>query len=291
MSWMNRFEKEKPLHPLTTIGIGGKALYFIEVRTIADMQSLLQYCKESRLPFFILGKGSNLIFDDKGFNGLVIGNRISFVENPYEGCWHVGAGYSFSLLGTQTARLGWTGLEFASGIPGSVGGAVFMNAGANGVETCDTLFSVEFVHEDGSYQLLHKEELSFSYRFSSFQQKKGAIVGATFQLNQSSEARQKQKDLIHYRRKTQPYGEKSAGCIFRNPSCANAGAIIDKCGLKGKSVGGAIVSDMHANFIVNQGGATSKDIVNLIDLIVQEVKLQSGLDLHPEVRFIPQDEK
>lgn len=280
----NRFLSE-----LTTFGIGGPALYLVEVRQIAEMQASLRFAQEKKLPYLILGKGSNSLCDDRGFNGLVIVNKIDFNEQTTPGVFHVGAGYSFSLLGTQTARQGFSGLEFASGIPGSVGGAVFMNAGANGSETCTPLTSVDYVTPEGELKVLLKEELHFAYRHSSFQSMPGAIVGATFHLKAAKDARQKQLDIIGYRTKTQPYGDKSAGCVFRNPNCGHAGALIDKSGLKGASIGGAKVSEMHANFVVNTGLATSKDVLNLIKHIQKEVQDKAGIELTPEIRYIPYD--
>jgi len=282
-----QIEKGRRLDNLTTYGIGGPADYFIEVQDIPSLQSALLYCKEMNIPYFMLGKGSNTLFDDRGFAGLVIANRIQFMEHPEENLWHVGAGYSFSLLGSQTARKGMSGLEFASGIPGSVGGAVYMNAGANGSETCDHLISVDFVTPDGELICIPKHELEFSYRFSSFQKSKGAIAGATFSLCPSKEARQKQLSIIDYRKKTQPYDAKSAGCIFRNPSCGHAGALIEKSGLKGASIGGAQVSTLHANFLINANSASSKDILNLIDYVQKKVKSQTGHHLEHEVRCVP----
>lgn len=271
----------------TTFGIGGPARYFIEVRTIEDMQKAILHCRQNKLPYFILGKGSNSLFDDKGFNGLVILNKIDFIDRPASGVFHVGAGYSFSLLGAQTAREGWSGLEFASGIPGSVGGAVYMNAGANGNETCQTLTHIDYVNEEGKLETLDRKNLSFSYRTSPFQSMRGAIVGATFTLTKEPTARQKQLEIISYRKKTQPLSEKSAGCIFRNPSCGHAGALIDQSSLKGHSVGGAKVSEIHANFIVNKGQATSADVINLIQTIQKQVKEKTGIELESEVRYIP----
>ena len=224
--------ENKPLKEVCTLGIGGPARYYTEARTIDEMQQALQFCQEENLQFFILGKGSNCLFDDRGFNGLVICNKIDFFENTQPGIYHIGAGYSFSLLGVQTARQQWSGLEFASGIPCTVGGAVFMNAGANGTETCSALASVDYVAQDGKLRILKKEDLHFSYRTSSFQTMSGAIVGATFSLTPSGEARAKQLEIISYRTKTQPYSDKSAGCVFRNPACGAAGALIDKAGLK-----------------------------------------------------------
>lgn len=287
MTVMSKFERHRSLKELTTLGIGGPAHYFIEVHDITMMQEVLLVCKEQQLPYFILGKGSNLLFDDRGFAGLVIANRIQFLNKINEHTWHVGAGYSFSLLGTQTARQGLAGLEFASGIPGSVGGAVYMNAGANGNETCQSLISVDFVTPDGRLHCLPISELSFNYRYSSFQHKEGAIVGATFGLTEMEGARQKQLDIIQYRKKTQPYDAKSAGCIFRNPSCGHAGALIEQSGLKGKKMGGAEVSSLHANFLINSDNATATDLLNLIHHVRDEVKARTGFDLEHEVRCIP----
>lgn len=283
---MIKFEHNRSLKELSTYGIGGSADYFIEIHDIPSMQETLLYCKENNFPYFILGKGSNSLFDDRGFSGVVIANRIQFHNKLSDDTWHVGAGYSFSLLGSQTARQGWAGLEFASGIPGSVGGAIYMNAGANGSETCQTLVSVDFVTDDGSLISLPKSELYFNYRQSSFQEKRGAIVGATFKLTPSPEARQKQLEIIQYRKKTQPYDAKSAGCVFRNPSCQHAGALIEQSGLKGFKIGGAEVSNLHANFLINSNNASSRDILNLIEYVKSEVKKHTGLDLEDEIRFI-----
>jgi len=282
-------QQNKLLKELSTFGIGGPARYFVAVKTIHDMQAAIKRSDELGVPYFVLGKGSNCLFDDRGFHGIVIHNKIDFMEKAEPGIFHVGAGYSFSLLGVQTARQGWSGLEFASGIPGSVGGAVFMNAGANGKETCECLTSVDFITERGELQIIKKEELSFSYRTSSFQRMTGAIVGATFSLSPSTNARQKQIEIVNYRKKTQPYGEKSAGCVFRNPHCNCAGKLIEESQLKGASVGGAKVSEVHANFIVNSGGASSKEVLELIEMIKHQVKEKFGQELESEIRFIPYD--
>lgn len=285
-SLLQRFESDKPLNQLSTLGIGGPARFFVEVYTIQELQEVLKYAKEQSLPFFVLGKGSNSLFSDRGFNGLVISNKIHFCqfEWPYV---KVGAGYSFSLLGTQTARQMWSGLEFASGIPGSVGGAIYMNAGANGSEVCQVVQDVTYVTETGEIELLRADQLKFSYRTSSFQRRKGAIAAATFHLSSSEEARSKQLKILEYRTRTQPYSDQSAGCIFRNPESQSAGSLIEKSGLKGARVGGAEVSLLHANFIVNKADATADDILNLAHLVRNVVKEKTGVDLEMEVRCIP----
>lgn len=281
------FQENKPLSQLCTFGIGGPARHFLEVRTVEEMRQALASCREKKWPYFILGKGSNSLFDDHGFNGAVLLNKIDFMKSLDGNRFHVGAGYSFSLLGSQTARQGLAGLEFASGIPGSVGGAVFMNAGANGKETCESLETVDYMNEDGELQILSKEQLYFSYRTSSFQKMTGVILGATFKLTNCETARSKQLEIITYRKKTQPLSDKSAGCVFRNPSCGHAGALIDQSGLKGIHIGGAKVSELHANFIVNAGNATSKDVMELINLIKNQVKEKTGMHLESEVRVVP----
>ena len=277
----NRFLSE-----FSTFGIGGPIRFFFQASAIAEMIQALAWAKSEGLPFLILGKGSNCLFNDSGFDGLAILNKIDFIE------WgnrqvQVGSGYSFSLLGVQTARKGWSGLEFASGIPATVGGALYMNAGANGKETSDTLDSLRFLSPDGKVTNFKREELSFSYRTSPFQKMEGVILDATFILNDDPEARQSQLKIIDYRLKTQPWKEKSAGCVFRNPGNGiSAGALIEQAGLKGQKVGGAKVSEMHANFIVNTGDATASDVRRLIEIVQTKVKNTSGIELECEVRII-----
>jgi UDP-N-acetylmuramate dehydrogenase len=278
-----QFIEGKNLSELTTFGIGGPARYFTEVETVSQLQQVVAYCYQTKSRYFVLGKGSNVLFDDRGFNGLVILNKICFCEQT-EGLFHVGAGYSFSLLGVQTARKGLMGLEFASGIPGSVGGAVYMNAGASGGETFQTLTEVTFVDEQGNVCVETKEKLKWGYRSSSFQETKSVIAAARFQLQPNPEARKKQLTIVNYRTKTQPYSAMSAGCLFRNPSQKAAGALIEQCGLKGYTLGGAQVSSLHGNFIINTGSATALDILSLARYVQTTVKAKTGIELEMEVR-------
>ncbi len=280
------FATDRKLSEFSTFSIGGPIRYFAEVKTAVEMKEGILFAKEQSLPFFILGKGSNCLFSDRGFNGVVLLNRIDFCEwrEPYV---TVGAGTSFSYLGVQSAKLGLTGLEFAAGIPASVGGAIFMNAGANGKETCETLVSVTFMNEDGKIHEYTKEELDFSYRHSRFQTLIGAIISARFRLTCEPTARKKQLEIIDYRMKTQPLKQKSIGCIFRNPSGASAGRLIQESGLKGLRIGGAKVSEIHANFIVNEKLATSDDVHQLIKEVQEQVLQKTGIQLQPEIRVIP----
>ena len=281
-----QLEFEKPLSDYTTLGIGGPAKFFMEARSIEEMQAAISYCRLHKISYLVLGKGSNCLCDDRGFDGLVIVNKIAFCHFNWP-IVDVGAGYSFSLLGVQTARNGWAGLEFASGIPGSVGGAVYMNAGACGAETSSSLIEVGYVDESGNLSYLKPDQISFSYRYSSFQEKKGAIVSAKFQLNPSEEARKKQLGNIEYRTRTQPYSDKSAGCVFRNPSVYSAGALIQQCDLKGYRIGGAEVSTTHANFIINKQRAKAQDVLDLAAHIKRVVHEKTGVELEMEIRFIP----
>lgn len=279
-------QENRLLSTLSTLGIGGPARFFAEARSAGDLQKMILFCKDQGLGYIVLGKGSNILFDDRGFNGLVIASRIESLERTGN-TFSVGAGFSFARLGLLTAREHLSGLEFAAGIPASVGGAVFMNAGANGQETQGSLVEVDYIDEEGRLLTLKKEELAFGYRFSSFQQKKGAIVSARFLLAPSDEAKKRQEGLVDYRLKTQPYKDKSAGCAFRNPIEEPAGRLIESLGLKGFSIGGASVSTLHANFIVNRGGATSADVKRLIELIQERARAKRGLALEVEIRFIP----
>jgi len=280
-----QFEEGRLLKDLTTFGIGGPAKYLIEVQSIPQLQEVIAHCREKNLRYLVLGKGSNVLFHDDGFNGVVIHNKIHFCEQQ-EGIFYVGAGYSFSLLGSQTARKGWAGLEFASGIPGSVGGAVYMNAGANGGETFQYLTEVTYVNEMGKLEVLPKGKLQWGYRTSSFQNLKGAIAAAKFHLITSAEARQRQLKIIDYRTKTQPYGDMSAGCVFRNAPHSSAGALIEQCGLKGYSIGGAEVSPLHANFIVNRNEAKAQDVIDLAAHVKKIVQEKTGHDLEMEIKVI-----
>lgn len=281
-----KVEEAVSLKHYSTFKIGGPARYFVTVTSTIEMQQALQWAREKGVGFHILGKGSNSLFSDQGFDGLVIYNKIDHCI--FEGSRvNVGAGFSFSLLGIKTAKANLGGLEFASGIPGSVGGAIYMNAGANGQETATYLEKVTFIDTYGVIKTFKKEELEFKYRYSSFHKMEGAILDATFVLPFDDLSLKKQRDLIDKRIKTQPYNQPSCGCIFRNPVEGAAGKLIEECGLKGISVGEAIVSTLHANFIVNGENATAKDVMQLIETVRKEVKTQKGIDLHPEILVIP----
>lgn len=277
-----------PLSFYSTFGIGGPAKYFVEIKNIESAKSCLNFIQETKIPYLIIGKGSNILFDDRGFNGLVILNKLRFCEIE-DTKVHVGSGFSFSYLGKKTAKLGLSGLEFASGIPGSVGGAVFMNAGASGQETSERLISVGFLDESLQVHEIPKDDLSFSYRCSSFHRKKGLILYANFLLKRSDKAALLQSKQLKYRLASQPYSEKSCGCMFTNPKGFSAGQLIELCGLKGQNINGAYVSDLHGNFIVNKSAAKAQDVLALVKLVKNEVYQKKGIELVEEIRYIPYD--
>jgi len=276
----------RSLKDLSTFGIGGPVRYYLEVSQITQIVQAIEWSNQNQIPYFILGKGSNCLFDDLGFDGLIIHNKIDFCD--FEGCRvYAGAGYSFSLLGIQTAKRGLSGLEFASGIPGSVGGAIYMNAGANGSETCQTLDEVLFYDPKVGQKIISREQMSFSHRTSSFQSLCGVILAARFTLSVNQDARKEQLAYISRRMASQPYAAKSAGCVFRNPSPEMpAGLLIDRCGLKGLRCGGAEVSQIHANFIINVKDASSSDVMALIKQVQQRVYETTKKWLEPEVRLV-----
>jgi UDP-N-acetylmuramate dehydrogenase len=273
------------LERYTTIGIGAKASYLVQVISIEEMMQALQYAKDRAMRFVVIGRGSNSIFARQTFEGLVIVNKIAYFEHK-ECSIFVGAGYSFSSLGAKMSQRGFAGLEFAAAIPGTVGGAIFMNAGASGQETKDCVKSVSYINE--KLELVSREVTydDFSYRSSIFCDMKATIVGAEFQLTKDDQAGVRQKDILRGRVLSQPYDQKSAGCMFKNPQEMPAGALIDTCGLKGLREGGAGISLKHANFLVNLEGATPKDAEMLLQKVEKEILRKKGIRLEREVRFI-----
>lgn len=282
-----RFQTGQSLKKLSTFGIGGFARYYLKAAQVEDIEQAIQWAIQNRIPYFILGNGSNCLFDDRGYNGLLIHNKIDFCEYR-ETSILAGAGVRFSWLGVKTAQMGLSGLEFASGIPATVGGAVFMNAGANGRDTSLAVDEVVFLHESGEKKTYRRNELEFDYRFSSFHSMRGSILAAAFVLEKNPDARKIQCDIAKYRKLSQPLSEKSAGCVFRNPSANHsAGALIDRCGLKGFSIGGAKVSEMHANFIINVANASREDVISLVHHIQETVNQKTGIQLKMEIRLVP----
>lgn len=280
------WQKNVLLAPFSTYKIGGPASYFTKVSTNQQLEDALRFCYQEQIAYYILGKGSNTLFDDRGFDGAVIQNAISGFEMSGNEI-RASAGTSFSYLGLQSAKAGLGGLEFAAGIPGSVGGAIFMNAGANSQEVAHVATSVDFMGDLGEIKTFTKEELHFGYRKSIFHELTGVIVSASFQLYPDANARDRQIEIINKRKLSQPLQEPSCGCVFRNGADFITGKLIEQLGLKGKQIGGAQISELHANFIVNKGGATAQDVKDLIELIEAKVKGETSYCLEREIRFVP----
>lgn len=279
-------QESVPLSRFSTFRIGGPARYFKELTSVSEALTVFSYLHTHPLPYIIIGKGSNCLFDDQGFDGLVLYNNIQGQEFLSDTQIKVLSGSSFALLGKRLSSQGFSGLEFAVGIPGTVGGAVFMNAGTTLANTASSLINVEIIDHSGILLSIPREKLLFSYRTSPFQKKPAFIASATFQLTKDPQAAKRAKALIEERILKQPYEYPSAGCIFRNPEGLSAGALIDRAGLKGLKIGGGQISEKHGNFIINTGNAYTADILELIEIIQKTLKKQ-GISLHKEVRIIP----
>lgn len=282
-------QENVPLSLYSTWRVGGPARFLACCSCTDDILRLLPFVRSQGLPLLVVGRGSNVLFSDAGHSGVVI-IMTSKGLSQKDDIWRAEAGVSFTRMGMMSARAGWSGLEFAAGIPASVGGAVFMNAGAHGCETKDVLQQVELLLPSGDLVQESVQRESFAYRCSPYQQRQVLIVAATFKLKQDPSAGERQRFWLQARTDSQPYDEPSAGCVFRNHTEHCAGALIDRCGLKGLRVGDAMVSHKHGNFIVNVGSAMAADIMQLITLVQERVLQLTGVWLDREVRFVEANE-
>ncbi len=283
---------DEPLARHTTMKIGGPADYFLDVETSAALGATLGALGRHRVPFFILGKGSNALASDLGARGAVIRlggefKRVAWREEGNDARIEVGAASAVSQLVREAARRGYAGLEFAEGIPGSVGGALFMNAGAYGSEMEKIVERVEGVAADGKAVGFRRDEMVFSYRDSHLPP--GTIVTVVhmrLQKRDVAEVGAKVRELVSRRKQSQPAGYPNSGSMFRNPPGDFAGRLIEAAGLKGRRIGNAAISERHANFIVNLGGARAADVKRLMETARAAVKEKFGVELAPEVRLL-----
>ena len=281
--------REEPLSKHTSFRIGGPAEWMVFPQNRQDLAELLRLAKERGVETRILGAGTNVLVPDEGLRGLVICLRdslrgVTLLEgNRMEAM----AGMTLAQTAMFAARNGLSGLEFAHGIPGTVGGGLYMNAGAYGGELKDVTLRTEFLTAEGEFMWLEGEKQGFSYRNSAFQTMNGVIVRAEFQLTPSTEqaVRDRIYALNEKRRASQPLELPSAGSTFKRPAQGYAAALIEQAGLKGLSVGGAQVSVKHSGFVVNTGGATAADVLALVALVQEKVYAHSGIMLEPEVRL------
>lgn len=283
------FENE-PMSAHCSFRIGGPARLMCCPGTAEAAAALLRLLHESGAPFELMGNGTNLLVPDEGLDKVVVrlGEAMSEAISLGDGHIRAGAGITLAKLAVFAANEGLSGLEFAHGIPGSLGGAVFMNAGAYGGEMKDVLESVEYADTDGVVRSVPASELGFSYRHSAFEGTKRLVTAATVRLapKEPEEIKARMRQLMEKRRASQPLDVPSAGSTFKRPVGGYAAALIDEAGLKGFAIGGAQVSEKHAGFVVNRGGASFEDVIRLMEHIKKTVYDRSGIMLEPEVRIL-----
>ena len=279
----------EPMKKHTTFRIGGPADYYLCPHSTEELQKILQISRENKLEFFILGNGSNLLVSDKGYRGVVIQLWKNFSDIETEdNTITVKAGALLSKVAAEALEESLTGMEFASGIPGTMGGAVMMNAGAYGGEMKDIIREVTVLTREGELLTLSKEEMNFGYRTSVVKEKGYVVISAVLQLRKGDrEEIRKVMDELKERRVTkQPLDMPSAGSTFKRPEGYFAGKLIMDAGLRGFSVGGAQISEKHCGFVVNKGDATAADVLGLIGEVQKRVQEKFGVALEPEVKFL-----
>ncbi|MBN1914768.1 MAG: UDP-N-acetylmuramate dehydrogenase [Parachlamydiales bacterium] len=278
------------LKPYSSFKIGGKARYYVVVENKEALKEAFLFAKKKGIFFKVLGRGSNILFDDRGFSGLIIHNHIRDCSiDPT--CVRVGSGYNISKLALETSKKNLLGLQFAYLLPASVGGAVYMNASAFDQKISSIFVEASYMHEDGTEQTMTSKEVEFGYRFSSFQKRTGAIIDVTFSLQSSLECLALLEEYARRRKETQPLDAWSCGCVFKNPPNVAAAYLIDQANLKGISIGGAQVSQKHANFIVNTGNATAGHVEELVKLIRKKVYKSTGIFLEAEMVKFPYEKE
>lgn len=283
------FLQDELMSKHTTFQIGGFADFFVNVDSVDKLARLKIFTTQNDIPFFVIGNGSNLLVSDKGIEGVVAkisdSQTIKLIDKNTIIC---SAGVQLSSLCSFAYENELSGLEFAWGIPGTVGGAVYMNAGAFNGKMSDVVMSCEFIDQDGLVQKMENQDMNFDYRYSVFKETKNIITTVVINLSEGNkeEIKTLMDEYIQKRKEKQPLELPSAGSIFKRPKGNYAGTLIEKSGLKGFTVGGAHVSEKHAGFIVNIGNATSHDVISLVMKIVGIVFSTTGIILEPEIVFV-----
>ena len=281
------YKCNEPLSKHTTLCIGGDADYFVEVETEEQLLSLLKFINENKINFFVIGGGSNILFSDDGFNGIIIKLSGDFCKYEITGNTVVcGSAVSLAYLAKQTAEKGLSGLEYLSGIPGTVGGAVYGNAGIKIYSVSSVIEKIEVVDYLGNKKVLTKNDIKFEYRKSDL---KSNIITKIFFILKNADKNDILKAISkerERRKSSQPIGTKNAGCIFKNPKDDSAGRLIDSLKLKNYSVGGIKISDVHANFFVNKENGCAKDMISLIEFVKDEVYKKYSIKLETEIKII-----
>ncbi len=279
----------EPLRNHTTFRVGGEADAFLSVKTQEELIKAVRLCHQKNVPYFVLGNGSNLLVSDKGFRGLIISIGREMAQITLDGKRITAqAGALLSTVAQMAAKNSLTGMEFASGIPGSIGGAIVMNAGAYDGEMKMIVESVTVLTEDGQIRTFSNDEMEFGYRTSRLKREKGIVLSVTVILSEGDKDAivEKMNDFAARRREKQPLEYPSAGSTFKRPEGMFAGKLIMDAGLRGYTVGGAQVSEKHCGFVINKEKATAADIYTLIQDVQKKVKEAFGVTLEPEVIFV-----
>ncbi len=280
---------QEPMAKHTSFRIGGPAQAMAFPKSSQELQQIFSVCNQLDIRPVILGAGTNVLAPDEGIPGLVICLKdcLSGMEQVDKTTIRIYTGVTMARAAMYAASLGLSGLEFAHGIPGTVGGGVYMNAGAYGAEICQVCTQVQVMDQQGNIRILSGEQMGFSYRHSALEDSGEVVIFADFTLvpKPEQEIREKMQELMSKRRASQPLDLPSAGSAFKRPAGGYAAALIDQAGLKGFSVGGAGVSSKHAGFVVNLGGATAADVKTLLQQVSRIVEEKSGIRLEPEIRI------
>ena len=282
---------DEPMKKHTSFKIGGTADYFFKATTLEELQNIIKFAKIKELPITIIGNGSNLLVTDKGIRGLVIKidiKKLKIEKKDEFAVIEVGAGNKLMALATKMKDEELSGLEGLSGIPGSVGGAIVMNAGAYGKEMKDVVLSTTCMDKNGKLYTFSNEEQEFSYRNSIFQKKDYIIIETKLKLEyvKKDEIQKRMEEYFKSRKEKQPIEYPSAGSSFKRQEGIITAKLIDDVGLKGYKIGGAQVSEKHAGFIVNYNNATATDVINLIDYIKEKVYSKYGIKIEEEIKII-----
>jgi len=283
---------DEPMKKHTSFKLGGPADILVTPHSKEQLVLVLGYCNKNSIPFYVIGNGTNLLVRDKGIRGVVIKIFNNYNEIKVEGnviCAEAGA--LLSRIANTAYDNSLTGFEFAHGIPGTLGGAVTMNAGAYGGEMKDVVYMTEFVNKDGKIVTIKNDEHKFSYRDSSIQRSQGVVLKSWIKLEKGNkqDIKARMEELMKKRKDKQPIEMPSAGSVFKRPEGHFAGKLIEDCGLRGFNIGGAQVSPKHCGFIVNTGTATTQDVLNLVNTIQKNVKDKFNVDMHTEVRIIGEE--
>lgn len=289
---LSNYTFDFPMAEITSFRIGGPADLLVEAENPTELVNVVEYCRRENIPWLLVGLGSNLLVRDGGIRGTVVrlGKGFHYVRVEGEQL-KAGAGTALGRVAEVAAAHGLSGLEFASGIPGSIGGAVFMNAGAYGGEIAQVLTAAYLYHPGVGFYHRTREELAFGYRQSLLQKEGQIVLEGLFTLSrrEEGEIREKMGEYNRRRKEKQPLEFPSAGSIFKRPPGAFVGRLITEAGLKGKRIGDAQVAEKHAGFIVNRGRATARDVLALIALIREEVEKRTGIKLETEVRVVGEE--